>query len=174
MFYVLYSFIVLINASKATASVLVSGDRDNKERERIDGGLTSELANGHETDKAETDETRTEPPAMSVTVARGHQKSQVTRAIGAIYRLIAENDSTALTAHLEVIKSKFHDFEKAHDDVCLTLADEDDIEKNEQYFAAVEEDYIQAVIIWQAVHSVLFKSSAVEYQRGRNLTRWKI
>ena len=136
-FFVLYSFIVSINAS-IEQSLFVSGDRYNKELERQDNGL---LTTCTEMADNETDKKPTPPadPVLPATVTRGHKKAQLTRAVGGICRLMAENSSAeVLTAHLAAVKTAFHNFEAAHDNVCMELTDEQEIEKNEQYFSKAE------------------------------------
>lgn len=65
-------------------------------------------------------------------VVRGHRKSSVTKALGALRRCVAERDVKAVKAQLVKLKRSFLDFESVHDEFHETLTDESEISECEK------------------------------------------
>ena len=78
-------------------------------------------------------------------MTRRRRKGAVTRLRGQINRLISEEDPEGVDSKLAQIKQTFTEFEGAHVAYHDLLQDEEEIEASEEWFAAVEHDYIVCV-----------------------------
>ena len=78
---------------------------------------------------------------------RRGQRSAVTRLIGRLNRSVVEEDYDQIRTYLDKVKISFNKLETVHDEYMNsnTVADEDTVETDENWFHDVENNYISAV-----------------------------
>ena len=78
-------------------------------------------------------------------VVRRQRKAAITRHLGTLERLVAEEDGDNVKERLITIKGSFQVFETAHDLYHDGLADDDDIEESDSWFQQVQTSYVAGV-----------------------------
>ena len=78
-------------------------------------------------------------------VVRRQRKAAITRHLGTLERLVAEEDVDNVKERLNTIKGSFQVFETAHDLYHDGLADDDDIEESDSWFQQVQTSYVAGV-----------------------------
>ena len=79
-------------------------------------------------------------------VKRRQRKGCITKHLGRLKWAIAESDTEAVTKRLEKIKLSFEQFEQVQDALNEKLDDEAELTASAEWYAGVEEVYIQGVI----------------------------
>ena len=79
-------------------------------------------------------------------VVRKNRKSALTREINNVRQFMAEDNVTEVKTRLENVKSKFREFEKAHEEFHDPLTEEKDIDDSDDYFNQVHENYIKTLV----------------------------
>ena len=78
-------------------------------------------------------------------VVRRQRKAAITRHLGTLERLVAEEDVDDVKERLDVIKESFQEFAIAHDLYHAGLVDDDDIEESDSWFQEVQTSYVAVV-----------------------------
>ena len=78
-------------------------------------------------------------------VVRRQRKAAITRHLGTLERLVAEEDVDDVKERLDIVKGSFRDFEIAHDLYHDGLVDDDDIEESDSWFQQVQTNYVAGV-----------------------------
>ena len=89
--------------------------------------------------------------------SRTGRKAAVTRQSNKVIQVIAERKTEAVKNELETLKEKFKNFEQAHESYHELLETETAIEESDNYFFAVQKDYISAL---NNAHDFLEKTSS--------------
>ena len=90
-------------------------------------------------------------------VKRRQRKGCITKHLGSLKRAIAESDTEAVTKRLEKTKLSFEQFELVQDALNEKLVDEAELTASEEWYAGVDEAYIQGVTkahAWLKSHGV--------------------
>ena len=78
-------------------------------------------------------------------VVRRQRKAAITRHLGTLERLVAEEDVDDVKERLDIVKGSYRDFEIAHDLYHDGLVDDDDIEESDSWFQQVQTSYVAGV-----------------------------
>ncbi|XP_076036051.1 uncharacterized protein LOC143022004 [Oratosquilla oratoria] len=79
-------------------------------------------------------------------VVRRQRKAAVTRHLGTLCRLIAEEDIAGITDRLDRVRTSYNEFESAHDAYQTFLSnDERELEASESWYKETEEEYIKVI-----------------------------
>ena len=78
-------------------------------------------------------------------LVRRQGKAAITRHLGALKRLVAEEDVEGVQIRLDRIKASFKQFEVAHDAYQDLLEDDAEIEQSEDWFEEVQANYVSCV-----------------------------
>ena len=86
-----------------------------------------------------------DPDIDRLIVLRRQRKGAITRHIGNLTRLVAEEDVELVTSKLKKMKETFDSLESAHNDIVATLVNQADFDDHEKWFLEIESAYIDAV-----------------------------
>ena len=78
-------------------------------------------------------------------VVRRQRKAAITRHLGTLERLVAEEDVDDVKERLDIVKRSFRDFEIAHDLYHDGLVEDDDVEESDSWFQQVQTSYVAGV-----------------------------
>ena len=78
-------------------------------------------------------------------IIRRQKKAAVTRHLGTLERLIAEEDIELVRTKLKQLKVSFGEFEMSHDTYHDSLSDEEEIAESERWFKEAEKAYIDGI-----------------------------
>ena len=88
----------------------------------------------------------TEQSVKDAKLVRGQKKGIVTKAIGAVYRYMAEEDNEEVISRLRKLKDSFDIFEKAHDSYHNMLDNPDEVELSDTYFITAQDEYTKVLV----------------------------
>ena len=97
-------------------------------------------------------------------VVRRQRKAAITRHLGTLERLVAEEDVDDVKERLDIVKGSFRDFEIAHDLYHDGLVDDDDIEESDSWFQQVQTNYVAGVRSAKAWLKTQEDDGAIEHE----------